>query len=60
MEEGNLADCPQVLGLYLEAFWLEPTLDSAHSGSAARSGALPDAQQGSHSAPLSQTRQTDI
>ena len=43
MEEGDLTDSPHVLELYLEAFRLEPTIDSAHSGSAARSGALPDA-----------------
>ena len=58
MEEGDLADSPQVLDLYLEAFWLEPTINRAFSGSAVRSGVLPDAQEGSSSAPLSQTRST--
>lgn len=32
MEQGELADSPQVLALYLEAFQLEPTLVDACSG----------------------------
>ena len=44
VEEGELADSPQLLQLYLEAFQLEPTLVRALSGSAERRlGALPDA-----------------
>ena len=54
LEEGELADSPQLLQLYLEAFQLEPTLVRALSGSAERRlGALPDAQEGgSTSTPL--------
>ena len=54
MEEGDLADNPQLLDLYLEAFGLEPTLSqSAHTGSAVESDAVPAAVEGSHSTPLS-------
>ena len=34
MEEGDLADSPNVLQLYLDAFGLEPTLEQVPTGSA--------------------------
>ena len=54
LEEGELADLPQLLQLYLEAFQLEPTLVRALSSLAERRlEALPDAQEGgSTSTPL--------
>ena len=44
LEEGDLADSPQVLDLYLEAFGSEPTLPkSAQAGSVVESDAVPAA-----------------
>lgn len=47
MEKGDLADSPQVLELYLEAFQLEPKIKNAHTNSIIVS--LPSVQEGDQS-----------
>ena len=48
MEEGDLADNPQILDLYLAAFQLEPTVSRLREvdSDGVASGALPHAQEG--------------
>ena len=63
MEEGDLADSPTILKLYLEAFGLEPTLSQVQdTGSTGEyeSGALPVAQGESSSTPVQQTYSSEI
>ena len=48
MEEGDLANNPQILDLYLAAFQLEPTVSRLPGANSDRvaSGALPHAEEG--------------